>query len=83
VPLRDDRRDVKQVDLNGIYSALLAIPSVGQPRDGCRMTGYVVFDDEKKIAEFVRLPYNFKYTQKKMIKLNFPEKLITRLEKGR
>lgn len=78
-----DQRKVVSRDLSDVKSALVVIPSVGQPRDSCPMTGYTVYDDQSKKVEMVRVPYNVAKTQDRMIALGFDERLYLRLGLGR
>jgi len=54
--------------------------SVGQPRDRNPKACYAVIGDDK--AEFLRVEYNIKKTQKKMRDYGLPLPLIDRLERG-
>lgn len=61
---------------------IINVGSVGQPRDGDNRACYVIFDLEKNTVKFNRVKYNINLTQKKMLLLNMPEFLITRLDFG-
>ncbi|MEK6849989.1 MAG: metallophosphoesterase family protein [Nanoarchaeota archaeon] len=78
-----DQRKVVSRDLSDAKSALVVIPSVGQPRDSCPMTGYAVYDCQNKKVDMVRVPYNVAKTQDKMIAFGFDERLYLRLGVGR
>jgi diadenosine tetraphosphatase ApaH/serine/threonine PP2A family protein phosphatase len=55
---------------------------VGQPRDGDPRASYAIYDSEARIIRLHRVVYDIKLTQQKMVKLNLPVRLISRLEKG-
>lgn len=54
--------------------------SVGQPRDGDPRACYAIMDGDS--IRFVRIDYNIKKTQKKMVEAGLPKPLIDRLEYG-
>jgi predicted phosphodiesterase len=56
--------------------------SVGQPRDGDPWAAYMVFEVEKKILEYHRIPYDVGLTQRLMMQKELPESLISRLSFG-
>jgi len=82
VAIDDGKREVFTTRIDG-NNFLAVVPSVGQPRDGCSKTGYVVFDSDDKTLSFVRLPYDIEKTQRKMTELGFDQRLIDRLAIGR
>lgn len=55
--------------------------SVGQPRDGDPRACYAIMEDSS--IRFVRIKYNVKKTQKKMLEAGLPGPLIDRLQYGR
>ena len=55
---------------------------VGQPRDGDSRASYAIYDSETRVIQFHRVPYHIAATQAKMLKLNLPVSLITRLSYG-
>ncbi len=59
---------------------IINVGSVGQPRDGDPRAAYAMVSDTE--VEIVRLEYDFKRTQAKMLRAGLPEFLIERLEKG-
>lgn len=79
---RSNQRDVKKFDFSKSKSALVAVPSVGQPRDGCSMAGYAFYDSDSRQLDLVRVPYDYSITQDKMRKLGFPDRSVSRLEAG-
>jgi predicted phosphodiesterase len=56
--------------------------SVGQPRDGNPQAAYGILDTEQHTFEFHRLDYPIPVTQAAMRELNFPRRLISRLDYG-
>lgn len=54
--------------------------SVGQPRDGDPRACYAIMDSDS--IRFVRIDYNIKKTQQKMVEAGLPKPLIDRLEYG-
>jgi diadenosine tetraphosphatase ApaH/serine/threonine PP2A family protein phosphatase len=57
--------------------------SVGQPRDGDWRAAFALFDSEKSVVTFCRVPYNLKQAQDRILAANLPERLATRLAAGR
>ena len=56
--------------------------SVGQPRDRIPHASFVIFDSEKRIVQFFRVPYDVKKTQSAILKAGLPEVLASRLQYG-
>jgi len=56
--------------------------SVGQPRDGDPWAAYMIFEDEEKVLEYHRIPYDIALTQRLMAEKGLPESLISRLSFG-
>ncbi len=57
--------------------------SVGQPRDGDWRAGFALFDTERRIITFCRVPYDVRSAQDKIFGANLPARLATRLAAGR
>lgn len=57
--------------------------SVGQPRDGDWRAAFAVYDSDKRIVTFCRVPYNLKSAQDRIFAANLPQRLATRLAAGR
>ncbi|HKW18831.1 MAG TPA: metallophosphoesterase family protein [Terriglobales bacterium] len=57
--------------------------SVGQPRDGDWRAAFAVFDSERLIVTFCRVPYELRSAQEKIFAANLPARLATRLAAGR
>jgi len=80
---KQNERMSKKFSLANSESSLIVVPGLGQPRDKNNKTGYVIYDSDSKTLEIIRLPYDFKQTQEKMVGADFPELLIERLALGR
>lgn len=57
--------------------------SVGQPRDGVPLASYAVFDDETRVVEHFRVPFDIFAVQKQVVAAGYPPALALRLEQGR
>ena len=57
--------------------------SVGQPRDGDWRAAFAIFDTDKWVVTFHRVPYNLKNAQDRIVAANLPQRLATRLAAGR
>jgi diadenosine tetraphosphatase ApaH/serine/threonine PP2A family protein phosphatase len=57
--------------------------SVGQPRDGDPRASYAVLDTDSMTWEFHRVTYQVERTQKQMMALGLPSRLIQRLSVGK
>lgn len=62
---------------------LINVGSIGQPRDGDNRACFVIWDKEKSELKYVRLEYNIKSAQEKIIKAGLPEFLALRLSLGK
>ena len=69
-------------NIKDVSMAIIQVPSVGQPRDDCYLTGYAIYDSDKRELVMRRLPYNFELTQKKILDARLPEYLASRLQYG-
>ena len=56
--------------------------SVGQPRDGDPRAAFAIYDTEKRIVTFCRVPYDVAAAQEKIFAAGLPERLAIRLEEG-
>lgn len=70
------------IKLNPDKLYLINPGSVGQPRDKCAKASYIVFDPQTLTVEYIRLEYDIKTTQQKILKAGLDESLARRLEKG-
>lgn len=57
--------------------------SVGQPRDGDWRSGFALFDTERRVVTFCRVPYDLRTAQEKIFAAALPARLATRLAAGR
>jgi len=57
--------------------------SVGQPRDGDWRSGFALFDTDRRVVTFCRVPYDVRSAQEKIFAANLPARLATRLAAGR
>ncbi len=72
----------EKIRINETSTFFINPGSVGQPRDGNSMASFGLYDDERKVFELVRVPYDVKKVQKIMKDMEFPQLLIDRLELG-
>ncbi len=56
--------------------------SVGQPRDGDPRASFAIFDLEKKFVKIIRVEYDIKEAQRKILAAGLPEVLADRLSYG-
>lgn len=61
---------------------LAVAPAVGQPRDGNRAAGYVLFDEPRRQITYVRVPYDCETAARKVLDAGLPPSLAERLMKG-
>ncbi len=61
---------------------LVNVPSVGQPRDGDRRAGYLLFDDSTRSFEHVRLEYDIPAAMERIRAAGLPPFLADRLQWG-
>lgn len=67
--------------LNG-HRQIINPGSVGQPRDANPAAAYALLDDERNTWEHRRVPYDIAAVQKRMRRVDMPERLVIRLEHG-
>jgi diadenosine tetraphosphatase ApaH/serine/threonine PP2A family protein phosphatase len=73
--------DILPIDRSQKY--LINVGSVGQPRDADWRAAYCVYDTELQEVELRRIEYDLRGAQAAILAAGLPEKLATRLEKGR
>ena len=61
---------------------LVVLGSVGQPRDGNPAATYAIFDKERNLLTYYRIPFDVDTASRKIRESGLPEWLGTRLEKG-
>jgi predicted phosphodiesterase len=79
-PENGQSRRTIEVEPDSLY--LFNPGSVGQPRDGDPRAGYAVYDQEERLLEFRRVPYDVRLAQTKIRGAGLPEVLAGRLEFG-
>lgn len=57
--------------------------SIGQPRDGDWRSGFALFDTDRRVITFCRVPYDVRAAQEKIFAASLPARLATRLAAGR
>jgi len=57
--------------------------SVGQPRDGDWRAAFAVYDTDRRVVTYWRVPYKLHEAQERIIAANLPQRLATRLAAGR
>lgn len=72
-----------ELDLEPDRKYLINPGSIGQPRDGDPRAAYAFYDDQKRLVEYWRVPYDIQATQRRMKNCQLPEPLILRLAVGR
>lgn len=76
-------RDAWEVTLEDDTSYLINPGSVGQPRDGDWRAAFAVFDSERRVVTFHRVPYDVRSAQERIFAANLPARLATRLAAGK
>jgi predicted phosphodiesterase len=74
--------DVEMFTLSPVKKHIVNVGSVGQPRDYKSSSSIVFFDTKTSTITFRRVPYNYKATQEKMVKLGMPRELVDRIATG-
>ena len=69
-----------RAEINSTSRYIVNAGSVGQPRDGDPRAAYALFSEDT--LEIVRVEYDIKTTQEKMLSEGLPEMLIERLSRG-
>lgn len=57
--------------------------SVGQPRDGIPLASYAIFDDDARVIEHYRVPFDVRAVRRLVAEARYPPALAARLTKGR
>ncbi len=71
------------VKLEAETTYLINPGSVGQPRDGIALASFGILDTDGMTYRNVRVPYDMKETQRKILEAGLPSSLAYRLEEGR
>ncbi len=67
---------------NNDFNFLIGVGSVGQPRDGNSKASSVIFNTETEELTHLRVKYDIKTTQAKILAAGLPKKLAKRLKQG-
>jgi diadenosine tetraphosphatase ApaH/serine/threonine PP2A family protein phosphatase len=78
-----EEHDISELVLRKEARYLINPGSVGQPRDGDWRAAFALYDDERTIVEFHRVPYDFRKAQMRILRAGLPDRLATRLREGR
>jgi len=70
------------IQLNPGTRYMINVGSVGQPRDDDPRACYVIYDPEKKVIRFRRIPYDIKAAQSRFDAANLPSRNSLRLALG-
>ncbi|MCK4352138.1 metallophosphoesterase family protein [candidate division WOR-3 bacterium] len=65
------------------YRYIINSGSIGQPRDADPRVSFAIYDNKKKEVEIIRLAYDIKTAQQKILDVKLPEFLASRLALGR
>jgi predicted phosphodiesterase len=57
--------------------------SIGQPRDGDWRAAFAVYDSDRQLVTFYRVPYDVRSAQDRILAAKLPARLATRLAAGR
>ena len=71
-----------ELSLNSHTKYIVNPGSVGQPRDGDPRASFAIFDSDKEFFKRIRVEYDVKETQRKILDAGLPEVLATRLSQG-
>lgn len=78
-----DEKSVWEFPLRPGARYLINPGSAGQPRDDEWRAAFGVFDTERSVMEFYRVPYDVKTAQEKILDAQLPPRLAQRLATGR
>jgi len=78
--MRYTRADETRLERGHRY--LVNVPSVGQPRDGDRRAGYLIWDDAVPEVRHVRLEYDVETAMRRILDAGLPRFLAERLQWG-
>jgi predicted phosphodiesterase len=70
------------IALGAHRSWLALVGSVGQPRDGSPAAGYALFDDQRKLLTYFRIPYDHAGAAQAIREAGLSESLAFRVERG-
>lgn len=72
-----------ELELRDSARYLINPGSVGQPRDGDWRAAFALYDDERRVVEWYRVPYNLREAQRRILEAGLPDRLALRLREGR
>jgi predicted phosphodiesterase len=75
--------ETRHLDLDPSRVYLINPGSVGQPRDGCPLAAFAIFDSDKWAVTIHRKAYDIEATQRKIIEAGIDRKLAMRLNVGK
>jgi predicted phosphodiesterase len=78
-----DQSERVEMPLHETAKYLINPGSIGQPRDGDWRAAFCLYDSERKLVTYYRVPYDLKGAQKRIIAAKLPERLALRLADGR
>jgi len=78
-----DKAESWELQLSSGARYMLNPGSVGQPRDGNWRAAFAVYDTERHLVEFHRVPYDLRTAQENIVRAGLPDRLATRLRDGR
>jgi diadenosine tetraphosphatase ApaH/serine/threonine PP2A family protein phosphatase len=83
-PKYKSRADYQELtlELSGTARYMINPGSVGQPRDGDPRAAFAVYDTDRRMVTFHRVPYDIATAQEKIFAAGLPERLAIRLEEG-
>ena len=70
------------IPLGAHRSWLALVGSVGQPRDGSPAAGYALFDEERELLTYLRIPYDHAAAARAIRQAGLSESLAFRVERG-
>ena len=76
-------KETRDFQLESGATYLVNPGSIGQPRDGDWRAGFAMFDSERQLVTFCRVPYDLRSAQERIFAANLPPRLATRLAAGR
>lgn len=78
-----DKVETFDLPLRRAAKYLINPGSVGQPRDGDRRAGFLLFDSDDYKVTYYRVPYDVEAAQRHILEARLPERLALRLAEGR
>jgi len=78
-----DKAELIEMPLAEGAKYLINPGSIGQPRDGDWRAAFCLYDSDKSLVTYYRIPYDLKGAQKRIIAAKLPERLALRLADGR